>query len=228
MKRTRKIIILNIAFLGVILFSIIYVDKPLSAFVADELMGIKQFFFNFTFAFDRLSYHILWFITLSFVLGLMFLFNKKTKELGFILLTLCFAHVTASAITNNMKMEFKRARPNMYFQEDGKTVDFYNEQTRDYSFPSGHTSFYLSLFLPAALVFRRYSPYILFIPAVIALGRIIQNEHYLSDVLCSILIVFNVCILLLWLFYWLDNTLINFKNKRIEKRKTKYNTKLAK
>ena len=118
-----------------------------------------------------------------------------------------------------MKAAFKRARPALYINGDEKTIDFFSEQTRDYSFPSAHTAFYFSFFLPFALPFKRYLPLILFIPAVIAIGMVVQNDHYLSDVLCSILIVFNICLLTYWVLNFIDNTSVNFKTKRMERRK---------
>ena len=214
MNRIQKLFSFNIALLGLILLSILIIDKPLSIFVAGKLVSLKPFFYNFTISVDKFSASIFWLLLLSFVLGLFFLFSKKTKQIGFILLTLAFTHVTASVMTNTMKTVFKRARPEMYLEGNNQNIDFNNKQTKDYSFPSGHTSFYLSLFLPAALAFRRYALLFLLIPSIVIIGRIIQNEHYLSDVLCSVLIVYDVCFLTYWLFCWLDNALTNTKKKK--------------
>lgn len=102
----------------------------------------------------------------------------------------------------------------MYLRSE-KTVDFYNEQIKDYSFPSSHTSFYLSLFLPFALAYRKYLPLLLFIPFIIIAGRVIQNEHYLSDVLCSMLIVLDLCFFSYGALNWIDNSISKNRYKKI-------------
>ena len=54
------------------------------------------------------------------------------------------------------------------------------------SFPSGHNAFFWGLFLPLIYAFPRYRIPLLIIPVFIALARIDENYHFLSDVLASI------------------------------------------
>lgn len=54
------------------------------------------------------------------------------------------------------------------------------------SFPSGHNAFFWGLFLPLMYVFPRYRIALLIVPVFIALARIDENYHFLSDVLASI------------------------------------------
>jgi membrane-associated phospholipid phosphatase len=54
------------------------------------------------------------------------------------------------------------------------------------SFPSGHNAFFWGLFLPLMYVFPRYRILLLVVPVFIALARIDENYHFLSDVLASI------------------------------------------
>jgi membrane-associated phospholipid phosphatase len=54
------------------------------------------------------------------------------------------------------------------------------------SFPSGHNAFFWGLFLPLIYAFPRYRIPLLIVPVFIALARIDENYHFLSDVLASI------------------------------------------
>jgi membrane-associated phospholipid phosphatase len=54
------------------------------------------------------------------------------------------------------------------------------------SFPSGHNAFFWGLFLPLIYAFPRYRIPLLIVPIFIALARIDENYHFLSDVLASI------------------------------------------
>ncbi len=54
------------------------------------------------------------------------------------------------------------------------------------SFPSGHNAFFWGLFLPLIYAFPRYRIPLLIVPLFIALARIDENYHFLSDVLASI------------------------------------------
>jgi membrane-associated phospholipid phosphatase len=54
------------------------------------------------------------------------------------------------------------------------------------SFPSGHNAFFWGLFLPLMYAFPRIRIPLLIVPVFIALARIDENYHFLSDVLASI------------------------------------------
>lgn len=199
MNKAKKVILLNASLLILLFLSIVLLDKPLASFIAGYAAPVQPFFYKVTAFLDSFSVYVAPLLLTCFVLGLLLALSRKTRKAGFVLLTLAFVNIIASALTNTMKTELRRARPELYLKEGSGGADFYNQQTRDYSFPSSHTSFYLSLFLPVALAFRKLAPLLLLIPAVVIVGRVVQNEHYLSDVLCSILIVFNLCFLMLQL-----------------------------
>jgi membrane-associated phospholipid phosphatase len=220
MERAKKLVRLNLLLIGLLLLSIAVIDKLLAAFVNTKLTSVQPFFYNFTLAADDVTNHSFYLLLLCSGLGLLFLFKRRTRKVAFVLLAIVFNVVVSLFVTNVMKFEFERARPDVYLISEGKTADFYSKETRDYSFPSAHTSFYLSLFLPGALVFKRFAPVLLFIPGVVIIGRVVQNEHYLSDVLCSIIIVFNLCAFILGLFYLLDNKLRVKEGKSKMKKET--------
>lgn len=227
MKLSQRIIILNISLLLLVLLSIFFIDRPLSVFIAENLTGLVPLFNNLTNYLDSITNFILYklfgsllyFLLLCFVVGLFCLLSKKTKLLAYFFLTMVFAYPITSILTNIIKMESKRARPEVYLQGNEKTKDFQSEQMLNDSFPSGHAALYLSLFLPAVLAFRKYAPYFLIIPGIIILGRVVLNHHYLSDVVFSIVFVFDFCIFFYWLINFLDGASIKIINKLNRKRK---------
>lgn len=211
----KKITQFNFILVSLIAFSILFLDKPIATFIANNLSGVKPFFLYVTNVLDTVFYHIIWYLILCIVCGVCFIFNNNTRRISFAFFTIVLATIGAyGIITAKMKTEFKRARPEVYLIGDGNTSDFFNEKTKDYSFPSSHVAFYLSLSLPLALIFRQYIVLILIIPAIITIGRVFQNVHYLSDVLCSILIVLNFCILSFWILHQMENIWIRIKTKR--------------
>jgi membrane-associated phospholipid phosphatase len=217
MSTIKKAIILNCSFILLLLLSIAFIDRPLATIVTNKLFFLKPFFYNYTVFFDALSVNIVWLLLFSLAFGLLLLFSKKGRKIAFVLLTTVIVHLGASALTNILKSAFKRARPEVYLNTQGQSQDFHNTHTRDYSFPSAHTSFYLSLFLPAALALRKFAIPLLIIPGIIILGRVVLNEHYLSDILCSILIVFNMSFFTLNLFHIINKVLVSIMNKRSRK-----------
>jgi membrane-associated phospholipid phosphatase len=54
------------------------------------------------------------------------------------------------------------------------------------SFPSGHTAFYAGLFFPLVLIFPRWLLLWLLPPFFIAVARVVEHDHYLSDVAASL------------------------------------------
>lgn len=60
------------------------------------------------------------------------------------------------------------------------------------SFPSGHLGFYLGLCLPIACLLRRGRWLPLLVPLFIAVGRLTSNDHFLSDLTGSAVIVLLV------------------------------------
>lgn len=73
------------------------------------------------------------------------------------------------------------------------------------SFPSGHNAFFWGLFLPLIYAFPRFRIPLLIVPIFIALARIDENYHFLSDVLASITLAALVTLAMSTLFgQWLN------------------------
>ena len=54
------------------------------------------------------------------------------------------------------------------------------------SFPSGHVAFYAGLFLPLMMLAPRLSPLWAIPPAFVAVARVLDHDHYVSDVTASL------------------------------------------
>jgi membrane-associated phospholipid phosphatase len=208
MNKITLFFMLNIISIGIIFLSFYCIDKPLSIFIHHHFDEKKPFFLNFTTAFDNYSGYIIWIYILSLIVGTMLVFKAKYKKIGFALLTLLVANIGGTVLTSVIKSKVKRARPEIHLIQKQNNIELHQELTLNYSFPSSHTSFYLSLFLPFAILFRKYACLILIIPGIIIVGRIVQNEHFLSDVLGSVLIVSNLCFIAKEVFALIDFKLL--------------------
>ncbi len=100
--------------------------------------------------------------------------------------------IGAALITNYFKVSFGRIRPEEIVEQGLSGIHYWF--AKGDSFPSGHTSYYFSLFFPVYYYFDRWKPVIL-IPILIALGRVIQKTHFFSDILMSVWIVVTLTII---------------------------------
>lgn len=97
------------------------------------------------------------------------------------------AYILGVALTNVMKISFKRPRP---FDAYPREVRSIGEGETSYSFPSGHTETAASV---SALVSIKYGKRYRVIPVVgaaitllVMTSRMYLGQHYLSDVLCGL------------------------------------------
>jgi membrane-associated phospholipid phosphatase len=126
------------------------------------------------------------------LLGLLFIvfyYVFKQKKVAFACLIAAPTWLLSSITTGLLKSFTQRPRPLSHFpiaELDSNLVEYQGFYD---SFPSGHVADYMSLFLPFALFFPRYSFYLLQIPFWIAVGRLVLFMHFFTDVLGSALIV---------------------------------------
>lgn len=88
------------------------------------------------------------------------------------------AVMMSSVTTEALKISIGRARP--FMKEGNMTFDHFNGHDEYKSMPSGHSSFAFAVFTPFA---ETYSRWIYVIPAAVALGRVYQEKHWLTDVM---------------------------------------------
>jgi membrane-associated phospholipid phosphatase len=170
----------------VCVISILWLDVPLARWLHAHSAGAVPFFAAFTEAVD-VTYAVtlrnwlgwpalFWALGLAYVLGRWVLRWQSATVFLITLLT----HVSSEVSANLLKVAVHRPRPAVLF-EAGPVESF--------SFPSGHTAIYWSLFLPLAVAFPRWRWPLLVVPGLVSLGRLVLGVHYLSDVWAAIWLV---------------------------------------
>ncbi|WP_324671724.1 phosphatase PAP2 family protein [Hymenobacter sp. GOD-10R] len=179
-------------------------DKPLALWLHVYTPGLRPFFEAFTNAADKI-YTTLFYsadlggVPIGFV-ALLVLFLLGRFVLGapkpgvFLLIGLVL--LNSGVATNLLKIYFQRPRPDAFLLHGMVGAGFGQATTRDYSFPSSHTTLYFSLLFPLAWQFPKYRWPLLVLPMLITVGRLVLELHFLGDVLASIGLVG----MLTWLF----------------------------
>lgn len=177
--------------IGFIAFSIFFIDRPLAIFAYNNLGFLYEparIFTNFCDAIFQ-NPALIW--ACSLLVGSVLFIVGKNRKYAIAFFTVILINIASLFLSNHVKLATDRARP-MYFFQNQDTADFFNEHVEGDSFPSGHAAGYWSIFLPLAFVFRRYAILLLIIPILISISRMVQNYHYLSDVLASFVLVWGV------------------------------------
>lgn len=107
----------------------------------------------------------------------------RTRHLAWLLLYMGCVQSLATVITELAKPQFGRLRP-YEAMANGCDVDLWFAGAN--AFPSGHAAFYSGLFFPLVLVIPRWAFVWLLCPLFIAVARVVQHRHYLSDVAASV------------------------------------------
>lgn len=107
----------------------------------------------------------------------------RTRRAGWLLLYLGAVQFLATVVADLSKPPFGRLRPHEAMA-DGRLVDQWFAGAN--SFPSGHAAFYAGLLLPLVVLVPRLAW--LWLPAavLVALSRVVEHDHYLSDVAASV------------------------------------------
>ena len=116
-------------------------------------------------------------------IGLLWLIARRSSMTARALLFTGIVQLGTIEASSFLKGVFGRLRPYQLLEHnDWSHVWFAGGN----SFPSGHVAFFWGLFLPLAYLFPKYRLGLLVIPVFIAIARIDENVHFLSDVLGSI------------------------------------------
>ncbi|MEA3521550.1 MAG: phosphatase PAP2 family protein, partial [Campylobacterota bacterium] len=175
----------------IIFFSIIFII--LSYFYIDESVAHFAFANDATLSpiFAALSHgadSTYWLIG-SAVLWLIWKYYKKNEERAKMVGFMFIAIVTTGLSVNLLKMFFGKARPILLKKEEIFGFDwFVLPSAYDYhSFPSGHTTTAFTIATVLTLIFPRYWPAFYGYAIVMALSRVLNWNHYVSDVLAGAL-----------------------------------------
>lgn len=121
----------------------------------------------------------IWWITLCFP----FLLMKKNRDIGvYLTLALGVTFVVGEIIIKHI---IARMRPSSKLEDEELII----KRPKNYSFPSGHTA---SSFTAFTVTLMCCPPYIffpvLFVALVIGFSRMYLRVHYLSDVVCGMIL----------------------------------------
>ncbi|HVF36057.1 MAG TPA: phosphatase PAP2 family protein [Candidatus Saccharimonadia bacterium] len=118
--------------------------------------------------------------------ALALLVPARTRAIGRSTLFVGLVQLLGTLLTGVSKNLFGRLRP-FQLLESG---DWSNAWFVDGSaFPSGHAGFYFGLFMPLAYLFPRWRWPLMLTPWFIAVARVNANDHFISDVAASIVMV---------------------------------------
>ncbi len=167
-----------------IVLSYFYIDESVARFAIAHDATLSPIF-------DTLSHgadSTYWLIG-SGVLWIIWRFYKKhehhAKMAGFMFIAI----VTTGLSVNLLKMLFGKARPILLKREEIFGFDwFVLPSAYDYhSFPSGHTTTAFTIATVLTLMFPRYWPAFYAYATAMALSRVLNWNHYISDVLAGAL-----------------------------------------
>jgi len=131
---------------------------------------------------------------------------KVAKDALFILSTT----IASGILVNIIKVIFGRARPRLYIDEHLYGFFWLKIDVLYRSFPSGHATTAMGVWLAFALLLPRYRVPLILVGILIALSRIVLTEHYLSDILVGGFMGGMVTMVLYHIFY-LKSTITNEK-----------------
>jgi membrane-associated phospholipid phosphatase len=122
-----------------------------------------------------------WYIVVSLILFIYWIDRKPVwSDAALLVLS---TTIVSGILVNIVKVIFGRARPQLYIDEHlygffwGKVDVLYR------SFPSGHATTAIAVWLAFALLFPRYRIGLIAVGILIALSRVVLSQHYFSDVL---------------------------------------------
>lgn len=171
--------------------AILYADKPVNKFTVEQVRTNKSVVSASTYVTNFGGLYEVYTLAALGTYGLVF---KKDKEKTTTLLA-TQAYITGAAVETVLKFLTSRQRPSYYDPVTGQNSrvfhgPFYHFLKKDNSafesFPSGHTT----VAFAAATVFAMEYKDIWFVPVIaysaatsIGISRIVQNRHWISDVL---------------------------------------------
>lgn len=142
----------------------------------------------------------IWWITLCFPFMLM----KKTRDIGvYLTLALGVTFVLGEIIIKHI---FSRMRPSSKLEDDELII----KRPKDYSFPSGHTASSFTAFTVTLLCCPPYIYLPVFVVAsIISFSRMYLRVHYLSDVVCGVLLgILSGCTCTILFERWLSHLFV--------------------
>ena len=131
--------------------------------------------------------------------------QKKPLANLFLLMT-----ITVNAthfLTTPIKMFFGRYRPDLWLSQHLYGFDFLVYKDIEMSFPSGHAMTIASILFSIACVYPKKFPLLLVLTILLSFCRVIVDQHYVSDILASMLFTFFMS---QWIYLGLKRAKVSF------------------
>jgi len=145
-----------------------------------------------------------WYIVISLLAYVIWRISKpQLAQAGLFILS---TTILSGILVNIVKVIFGRARPRLYIEEDIYGFFWFKLDVLYRSFPSGHATTAMGVWLAFALLFPKYRFLLILIGATIALSRVIIGEHYLSDVMVGGWLGAMTTLILYGIFYPKEST----------------------
>jgi membrane-associated phospholipid phosphatase len=201
MDNKTKPIVFTILLLTVgILFSIQFVDRPLALTLDGHLKGTKLLLHQLVSGLEWITaFNVSKYLLggLLLLAGVVLYLFPLTRGISGYFFFIGSTHLVSRLVAGTLKNVFLRSRPNEFI-ENNEVRDFFVEGGS--SFPSGHVAHFFSLFIPLLFIISRGRFWIILIPSIVAIQRVLSNDHYLSDVLAGILIAYLFSLAFIKLF----------------------------
>jgi membrane-associated phospholipid phosphatase len=201
MDNKTKPIVFTIILLSVgILFSMQFVDRPLALTIDGHLKGTKLLLQQVVSALEWITaFNVSKYLLGGLILlaGIVLYLMPLTRTISGYFFFIGATHLASRFAAGMLKNVFLRSRPSE-FVENNEIRDFFVDGGS--SFPSAHVAHFFSLFIPLLFIFSRNRFWVLIIPIVVAIQRVLSNDHYLSDVLAGVLIAYLFSLAFLNLF----------------------------
>lgn len=170
------------------LLAIPFLDRPLAEAVHDSRVEHAAFSSGGTRLLDALFLRNV--SKFAFGLGLaalgaLFACFRPARAIARRLLFVAGLHLLTTLLTGVSKNIFGRLRPFQAFERLSWDNLWFQAGS---SFPSGHTGFFFGLFFPLAILYPRGRWPLAILPAFVGVSRIIDSDHFLSDVAAAIAI----------------------------------------
>ncbi|SNC67207.1 PAP2 superfamily protein [Hymenobacter gelipurpurascens] len=182
------------------LLSIWLLDGPLALFVHNQqpmqgffegVMSVTDYLGFVTHAASPLGLPWGWLLLPLLFLGSWILRWRHAT----IWLVVLLAWVGSEGLGNILKLVFNRPRPEVLWLHTAPDAAFWQPLGQYDAFPSGHTASVAGMLLPLAMRFPKLRPWLLVVAGLVGLGRVVLEQHWLSDVVAAVyLAVTLICL----------------------------------
>ncbi len=176
MRIRTKHIIIFLTVIGTVIFSYLYIDKPLAYYFHDHDSEWERFISSLSFLGKS---H--WYMVPSILLYFLFRHLHKSRYAQMALYVFV-TNIAAGIAVWLLKIPFGRMRPKLLFANGDYGFAGLGIHYAYVSFPSGHSATVFTTATALALLFPRLSIPLFLFAATVAFSRVTVGAHYFSDV----------------------------------------------